>query len=130
MSYQATEESMTVNPVSPSSDVSQSDQFENHNLDKYSIILLDTSTDTSTYTDALRSMQLSIKCITAFENIDECKRHIQSTSSQDQIIFIVNNDSGLQIISEIHDLSQIFAIYIYNIKGPINYQWKHQYHKV
>lgn len=61
-----------------------------------------------------------IKHFKTFDNVSECEEFIQSVSNTARIVLFVDDLFGQEIIPRIHDLPQMFAIYIYNIENQSN----------
>jgi hypothetical protein len=102
-----------------------------NNLESYSLLWLDSSVnDVKEYLDAQQRLRASINYIRTFKNSDECEHYIQSVPSQDRIILIVSNQLGQELIPRIHQLRQIFSIYIYNSDNKKSGQWIKEYKKV
>ena len=80
--------------------------------------------------DALESARSLINHLKTFENIIECEQFIRSVSDNDRIVFIVDDLLGQQIIPRIHQLQQVFAIYVYSTERQPNELWFKQFSKV
>ena len=108
-----------------------SSSLEYNNLETYSILWLDPLvTDTREYVDAQQRLRTSINYIRTFKNTDDCEQYIQSVPAQDRIIFIVNNQLGQDLVPRIHQLRQIFSIYIYSTDNKRSGQWTKEFKKV
>ncbi|CAF1013513.1 unnamed protein product [Rotaria sordida] len=108
-----------------------SSNLKYNNLETYSIIWLDRLVnDVKEYIDAQQRLRVSINYIRTFKNSDDCEQFIQSVSEQDRIIFIVNNQLGQELIPRIHQLRQIFSIYIYNHDNKRGGQWTKEFKKI
>ena len=68
----------------------------------------------------LRSIINQVK---RFHDVDQCEKFIQSTSSQDRLIFIVSGQLGRDILPKIHHLRQVTSIYIYCMDKKNNQHW-------
>lgn len=77
--------------------------------------------------EQVRSNDNNIK---TFENSIECEQFICSLSNNDRAVFIVDDLLGQQIIPRIHELRQVFAIYVYSTEIKINESWFKQFSKV
>ena len=87
-------------------------------------------TDAKEYIDAQQRLRTSINYIRTFKNSDDCEQYIQSVPAQDRIIFIVNNQLGQELVPRIHELRQVFAIYIYSTDNKRGGQWAKEFKKV
>lgn len=82
------------------------------------------------YGDDLERAQSVINHLKTFEDILECEQFIYSIPNNDRIVLIVDDLFGQQIIPRIHDLQQLFAIYVYCIESQSNESWFKQFCKV
>jgi hypothetical protein len=111
-------------------DKSASSQDYN-NLETYSILWLDPLVnDSKEYLDAQQRLRASINYIRTFKTTDGCEQYIQSIPKKDRIIFIINNQFGQELIPRIHELQQIFSIYIYTNDSKRSGQWTKEFKKV
>jgi tetratricopeptide (TPR) repeat protein len=74
------------------------------------------------YNYAIDRFRQSVHTIDIFTDLPKCFDFIQKQSNE-KIILILSNDSLQSIVCEIHHLSQLHAIYIYQIPMPIDNQW-------
>jgi hypothetical protein len=72
----------------------------------------------------------TVKQLKTFTDGNECEKYIQSKSSQERILLIVNSQQGQQIVPHIHELQQLVSIYVYFKGGKGNEQWTNNYSKV
>jgi hypothetical protein len=54
----------------------------------------------------------TINRIEMYRDCNECEQFIRSLPSNDRAVFLVDDHFAEQIIPQIHDLQQIFAIYV------------------
>ncbi|CAF1200306.1 unnamed protein product [Adineta steineri] len=81
--------------------------------------------------DAYINFEENIDIQQIFKELDQCEQYIQSISSSNQLIFIVSNNFGQELIPRIHQLSQVYSIYIYcHHEQEFNQHWTEQYNKV
>ena len=90
-------------------------------LEMFCLIWLDANTHESRNTEQkLRSIINQLK---KFHDVDQCEKFIQSTSSQDRLIFIVSGQLGRTILPKIHHFRQVTSIYIYCMDKKNNQHW-------
>lgn len=78
-----------------------------------------------------RKLRTIINNLKLFNNEDECEEFLKRTSEDEFIIFIINDQLAEKFIPRIHNLKQIFSIYIYSSnKKNIDQQPISQYAKV
>jgi hypothetical protein len=102
------------------------------NLEPFTLICLDQHFDEND--KQLRSI---IDYICCFNDIDQCEQFIKEIHKNNLIFFIVSSEDFTNIISHIHELSQIIAIYVFQEKKSNNYKkdnidkhWTKRYSKV
>ncbi|CAF4379910.1 unnamed protein product, partial [Adineta steineri] len=101
-----------------------------NNLETYSILWLDpVVNDAKEYIEAQQRLRTSINYIRTFKTIDNCEQYIQTVPEQDRIFLIINNQFGQELIPQIHQYQQIFAIYIYINDDKRNTQWTKEFKK-
>ncbi|UJR30022.1 hypothetical protein I4U23_017567 [Adineta vaga] len=101
------------------------------NLETYSILWIDPFVnDTKEYVDAQKRLRTAINYIRTFKTIENCEQYIQSIPEQDRIFLIINNQLGQELIPQIHQYRQIFAIYIYINDDKRNTQWSKAFTKI
>jgi hypothetical protein len=102
-----------------------------NNLEKvWQIWLSNSTSDSRNIANALEQVRSLISHLKTFENIIECEQFIRSLSTEDRIAFIVDDLLGEQIIPQIHDLPQVFAIYVYSTERQPNESYFKQFSKV
>jgi hypothetical protein len=97
------------------------------NLEPLTLICLDEHFDEND--KQLRSIIDYVRC---FNDLDTCEEFIQNIDQNNFIFFIVSSEDFTNIISHIHELSQILAIYVFqdNRKSNIDKHWTKRYSKV
>jgi len=103
---------------------------EDKNFETYLLVWLDASINSEENLAAQEKLRLSINYLQSFDQLCECEIYIQSVPSEDRIVLIVSGDFGRQLIPKIHDLQQVFSIYIYCGNKEFHQQWSEQYDKV
>ncbi|CAF0869022.1 unnamed protein product [Rotaria sp. Silwood1] len=107
-----------------------SSKQNNNNFGIYSIVWLDASINSQNNIDTQKRIRSSIKYLEIYEKLDACKNYIYSVSSHHRVILIVSDYFGQQLIPEIHNLPQIFSIYILCKNEQCHHQWIQQYEKI
>ena len=102
------------------------------NLEPFTLICLDEHFDEND--KQLRSI---IDFVFCFNDFDKCEEFIKDLNQNSFIFFIVSSKHFTDIISHIHELSQIIAIYVFqdnklnnNRKENIDKHWTKRYSKV
>jgi hypothetical protein len=110
-----------------------SNEIANHdeNLEIYSLIWLDNTPQKShKIVSILQQFRMSINYLKTYENEIECEEYIKQISKDEYVILIVNDKIGEKIISNIHNLPQIYSIYIYSSNKNTEQPWINQFNKV
>lgn len=100
------------------------------NFETYFLIWLDRIIHSKDHLSIKEKLRSTISYLEVFDQIDHCHSYIQSISTDDRIVFIVNEHFSRDIIPQIHHLQQIFSIYILCIDKELHQTWSEQYHKV
>jgi hypothetical protein len=104
--------------------------WKDDNFEIYSLIWLDASINSQENLRAQERFRLSINYLQTFDQLDQCENHIRSVSSQDRIVLVISGDLGQQLVPKIHNLTQVYSIYIYCTNKELHQQWSEQYKKV
>jgi hypothetical protein len=102
----------------------------NNNLKTYSLIWLDASVNFEENIHAQQKLRLLTNYLQTFDELDQCEKYIQSVSSQDRIVLIINDDLSSRLIPQIHQFQQVNSIYIYCLDKDFNQKRIQQYNKV
>lgn len=103
----------------------------NENLDIYTIIWLDNQINKFPKTDCIeKQLRRIINYVKIFKDEDDCEKYINEISRDEYIILIINEQIGQEFISQIHDLQQIYSIYVYSSIENTDKTWINQYNKV
>jgi hypothetical protein len=106
------------------------DNVEVKNLESFTLIWCDTDVN---LTEENRQMQTelrkSINFLKIFESDQECKQYIQQQTEQ-KIVLIVSDRTGKMLIPQIHNCTQVVAIYYYEYSNEKQLQWLDVYKKV
>ncbi len=101
------------------------------NLETYFLIWLDVTVNTSEENiEAQQQLRTSINHLTTFDDENECEEYIRSISKDDRIVLIVSGQLGQQFVPRIHQLQQIFSIYVYCMNKIENEKWTPNFNKV
>ncbi len=104
---------------------------QKQNLETYSLIWLDATVNISKENiRAQQQLRTSINHLRIFEDDNECEEYIRSIPKEDRIVLIVSGGLGQKIVPHIHQLRQVFSIYVYCMNKKKNQQWAQQFSKV
>jgi len=111
--------------------ISQEKSIKQKRLDNFEpftlVCLVDDFNDND---QELRSVIDYVRC---FDDLEECEQFILNNNTKnDQLFFIVSSQYATNIVSHIHDLTQIISIYIFqqNRSNIIDDRWTRRYSKV
>jgi len=65
-----------------------------------------------------------------FQDVQQCRQHIEQTSENDRLVLIASGQLGREIVPSIHQLRQVLSIYIYCMDKKVNQQWSSKFTKV
>jgi hypothetical protein len=103
----------------------------NENLEIFSLIWLDNTLQKSPKIISIqKQFRTIINYLKTYENENDCEEYIKQLSKNEYVIFIVNDQLGEKIIPKIHNLTQIFSIYIYSLNKNTDQSWINQFNKV
>ncbi|UJR31822.1 hypothetical protein I4U23_019299 [Adineta vaga] len=101
------------------------------NLETFSLVWLDVTVDNSEENlDTQRQLRSIINHLRTFDNSSDCEKYIRTVSYHDRIVIIVSGLSGRQLIPHIHDLPQVYLIYVYCMNRKTNEQWTKNFAKI
>lgn len=109
------------------------DSLVNRNHDHreiFTLIWLDTNVDVEENQDMQQKLRSIINLVRKFQDVEDCKKYIQERSMHDQLVLIVSNQLGQQVVPFIHNLQQVSSIYIYCKDKQVNEQWACNFTKV
>ncbi|CAF3230144.1 unnamed protein product [Rotaria sp. Silwood2] len=105
-------------------------RFEN--FEPFTLICLDDDFD-----DNDKKFRSAIDYICCFNDFEQCEQFILNNNKNDHLFFIVSSQYATNIVSHVHDLKQIIAIYILqqdisniNREDIIDDKWTKRYTKV
>ncbi|CAF3685375.1 unnamed protein product [Rotaria sp. Silwood1] len=105
-------------------------RFEN--FEPLTLICLDDDFD-----DNDKQFRSAIDFICCFNDLEQCEQFILNNNKNDHLFFIVSSQYATNIVSHVHDLTQIIAIYILqqklsniNREDIIDEKWTKRYTKV
>ncbi|CAF2202747.1 unnamed protein product [Rotaria magnacalcarata] len=99
-------------------------------LEIFSIIWLDTNVHQNKNQHTKQKLRSIINHVKIFQDREECKQYIEQRSKDDRIVLIVNSHLGQQLVSSIHKLPQVLAIYVSSTNKKNDEPWTHQFFKV
>jgi tetratricopeptide (TPR) repeat protein len=105
-------------------------QLNDTDLEKFTLIWLDAAINESenrTTQNNLRKLSDQFK---PFDNSNECQLHIQSLSIDERVVLIVSGRLGREIVPNIHEIEQIYLIYVYCYNKEANERWAKDYSKI
>ena len=101
------------------------------NLETFSLIWLNDSTTSSKEDEHIeQDLRNTINHLIKFENEQTCHQYIEERSDEDKLILILNNLLGYTLIPRIHQLRQVYSIYIYYKNNAVNQEWITKFSKV
>ena len=103
-------------------------------IETFALLFIDTDENNSyLYLDLRKKLSHIIDSFESFQQVEVCERYIQESVSKCHHVIIVGEELAREFIPRIHDLPQIFTIYIYINSNEHNMQclsWIKDYSKV
>lgn len=96
----------------------------------FTCVWLDSTADTTDENIGIQQiLRQIIENLRTFNNVEICENYLRK-NIKEAIILIVSGSFGRQIISQVHDLSQLTTFYVFCQDKKGNEQWAKKYHKV
>lgn len=105
-------------------------EANNTDLEVFTLIWLDATVndvDNETTQTDLRKLSDQFK---SFDNRDECELYLQSLSNDERVVLIVSGRLGREVVPHIHQIEQIYFIYVYCFDKIENEKWAKNYSKI
>jgi len=103
----------------------------NDNLETYSLIWLDQNVSIDKEDEKIeQDLRKLINHLMKFDNEQACQQYIQERLEQDRLILIVNDLLSYTLVPHIHQLRQVYSIYIYCKSALVNQEWINKFSKV
>ncbi len=100
-------------------------------LESVYLIWLDASADLSAENiGTQKQLRSIIHNFKTFLNVQDCEQYINEKTNYDRIFLIVSGRLGRKIVPCIHQLRQIFSIYVYCQDKQRNEEWANKFTKV
>ncbi len=120
-------------PINSQKKLTKDNDKREKNLEPFTLICL----DGDHFNENDKKLRSIIDYIYCFNDVDQCEEFIKNINQNNFIFFIVSNQYFTNIVSHIHELPQIIAVYVFQEKKPNNYrkessdkQWAKRYSKV
>ncbi|CAF1224610.1 unnamed protein product [Didymodactylos carnosus] len=98
------------------------------NLETYSIVYLSDNETNIKINDITKELRKTINFVKSFSTCQQCQKYIEQTE-EDNMILVVAHTLCREILSAIHDLKQVCAVYVHETKDDY-YDWSIIYKKV
>jgi len=103
----------------------------NGNLETFSLIWLDDNMNNNKEDENIeQNLRNIINHLIKFENEQACQQYIEERSEDDRLILIVNDLFGHTLVPRIHQLRQVYSIYIHYKNTLVNEEWISKFTKV
>ncbi|CAF1224345.1 unnamed protein product [Adineta ricciae] len=97
-------------------------------LELFSLVWLDNNLVEKRGTQ--EKLRAIINYLKKFHDIKSCQNYIEQRPKDDRIVLIVNGQLGRHLVLSVHNLQQVFSIYVYCMNKQDNEQWAHDFTKV
>ena len=103
---------------------------QSKNLETFSLIWLDGIVNDSVENiETQQRLRTFINHLKTFQKGDECIQYIESLP-KDRFVLIVSGRLGQEIVPQIHQLRQVYSIYVYCLDKERNERWAKRYPKI
>ncbi|CAF0875555.1 unnamed protein product [Didymodactylos carnosus] len=99
-------------------------------LETFSLLWLDAYVNTADNREVQQKLRTVINCIKTFDSVGPCQEYLERQDENEKILLIVSGSYGRQIVSKIHNLKQVTAIYVYCMNIISHLKWTRQFNKV
>lgn len=120
------------NKLPPIFSKDKKNEIREKNLEALTLICLDKHFD-----DNDKQLRAIIDYISCFHRVDQCEEYIVNLPKNNLVILIVSSEHFTEIISHIHDLAQLLAIYVFqdnqskkSRQDNVDKHWTKRYSKV
>lgn len=101
------------------------------NFETYALVWLDANVHTTEENINAQGVQRScVNHLQLFDDSQPCEEYIRSVREEERIILIISGRFSQELIAKVHDLSQIYTIYIYCMNDTKYKEWIERFHKV
>ncbi|CAF3628698.1 unnamed protein product [Rotaria sp. Silwood1] len=105
-------------------------ELDNNDLEIFTLIWLDAEINGSENKQTQNDLRQLSDDFQTFDSIYDCETYIQSLSIDTRIVLIVSGRLGREIVPRIHDIKQIYSIYVYCFDREANLEWSNNYSKI
>ena len=99
------------------------------NLEAFSVFWLDAAINDTKFVNAQHQIRKSIHYLKTFIKVDDCEKYIKSMNTDDRIVLVVGSSFGRILVPRIHQLRQVWSIYIFS-GNKKNEEWVKHFSKV
>ncbi len=103
---------------------------EKKHLEIFHLIWFDANVNIIETRDTEQKLRSVINHLKKFQDVKQCQQYIEQRSKSDRLVLIVSGRLGQEIVSSIHKLRQVTAIYVHCIDKESNEQWASKFAKV
>jgi hypothetical protein len=113
-------------PIKSDEKLNKNKEKREKNLEPFTLVCLDEH-----FHENDKQLRSIIDYVFSFDDLEKCEEFITDSNHQTFIFFIVSSEYFTNMISHIHDLSQLIAIYVFqDNKSNIDKHWTKRYSKV
>ncbi|CAF4688692.1 unnamed protein product [Rotaria socialis] len=128
----STNKSSKLPPISPEQKSIREKEGKAKNFEPFTLICLDEH-----FNENDKQLRSIVDYVCCFNDLDECEQSVKDINTNSVIFFIVSSEHFNNIVSHIHELSQVIAIYVFKDnkqndykKENIDKHWTKRYSKV
>jgi response regulator RpfG family c-di-GMP phosphodiesterase len=103
----------------------------NDNLETFSLIWLDDTTSNNDEDEKIKEdLRSIINHLITFQHEETCQEYIENRPEEDRIILIVSDSFCYTLVPRIHQLRQVYAVYIHCQNTSTDEVWIAKFTKV
>ncbi len=106
-------------------------QSENSSIDNFTLIWVDADVNRNEENlNAQKDLRIIFDNVQTFEDIVLCQEYIKTHLEKYRFVLIVSGRFGQELVPDIHQFSQVLAIYVFCLNQAIHLEWAQKFTKV
>ena len=107
------------------------ENFYKGELEAFTLVWLDSSNSTTACNGKLyEQLRARISCVRLFNHLETCRLFIEAQPTDQCLVLLLSGAYGEQLVPQIHDLDQVYSIYIFCRNVTYHSVWAKNHSKV